>query len=145
MDILKELLALFGFGPENLQALLYISLASVFIPQVAKKSTDKIKPELVACISGLVSGLVFLSLSAKGGMVGLVLGAFWTAAYKPIMRVLYKYWPELEEKVSAKPQKLVQTPDGLELRDADVVSGKNEETQLYVVTVPKEKRDGDSK
>jgi hypothetical protein len=60
--------------------------------------------------------------------------------YKPLMRLAYKRWPELEDKVSAKPQKVVQTPGGVVVRDADAESSADEHTLLHIdaPSVPKE-------
>jgi hypothetical protein len=103
METLKELLALFGFGPENIQAVLYISLASVFVPQLVKRSLPMVRGELLAALSGAVAGAMLVAPPAKGALLGVILAAFWTIAYKPVMRLVYKKWPDLEDKLSARP------------------------------------------
>jgi hypothetical protein len=111
MDTLKELLALAGFGPENIQALLYISLASVFVPQFVKRSFPMVRAELISVLSGAGAGVAFLPDPARAAVVGIVIACFWTAAYKPVMRLVYKKWPDLEDKVSAVPR-LKRMADG---------------------------------
>ena len=103
MDTLKELLALAGFGPENIQALLYISLASVFVPQVVKRNLPTVRAELISVLAGACAGVALLPDPAKAVVVGVVTASFWTAAYKPVMRLVYKRWPDLEDKMSARP------------------------------------------
>jgi hypothetical protein len=135
MDTLKEMLALFGFGPDNIQAVLYISLASVFVPQLVKRTIPTIRPELLAAVSGAVAGYMLWSSPAKGALVGIILGSFWTAMYKPLMRLAYKRWPELEERVSAKPV-LKRMADGSvgikEDEDAKTRILTAEERELFV-------------
>ena len=129
METLKELLAVLGFGPDNIQAVLYISLASVFGTQVLKRSLPRVRGELLACVLGMFVGAVLMPLVLEGALVGAVIAAFWTVAYKPLMRMAYKRWPDLEERVSAKPVvKAVQTPTGVEVRDITVPSGDDEKT-----------------
>lgn len=146
METLKELLALAGFGPEYIQALLWISLASVFVPQIIKRSVPRIHPELLSVLAGAGSAVAFLPDTAKAVMLGIIVASFWTVAYKPVMRLVYKRWPDLEEKLSAAPtKKAVQTPSGVEVRDITVPSGADEKT-LFIgapteapdTTVPKE-------
>ena len=111
MDTLKELLALAGFGPENIQALLYISLASVFVPQVVKRNLPAVRAELISVLAGAGAGVALLPDPAKAVVVGVIIASFWTAAYKPVMRLVYKRWPDLEDKVSAVPR-LKRMADG---------------------------------
>ena len=129
METLKDILALLGLGPNALQALLCISLASVFVPQLVKRRCPRGWPELIAVVAGAGAGVVFLP-PTKGVVAGIIAGAFWTIMYKPIMRRVYKKWPELEDKMSAQ-KKVVQKADGtLEERDATQPSGANEKTVL---------------
>ena len=104
MDTLKELLALAGFGPEYIQALLWISLASVFVPQIIKRSLPTVRAELISVLAGAGAAVAFLPDTAKAVTLGIIVASFWTVAYKPFMRYfVYKRWPDLEEKLSAKP------------------------------------------
>ncbi len=147
METLKELLALAGFGPEHIQALLYISLASVFVPQIIKRSLPTVRAELISVLAGAGAAVAFLPDTAKAVTLGIIVASFWTIAYKPVMRLVYKKWPDLEEKLSARPTvKAVQTPSGVEVRDITVPSGADEKTLFIGAptespddTVPKDK------
>lgn len=111
MDTLKELLALAGFGPENIQAALYISLASVCVPQVIKRRFPMVRAELLSVLAGAGAGVAFLPDPARAAVVGIIIASFWTVAYKPVMRLVYKRWPDLEDKMSAVPR-LKRMDDG---------------------------------
>lgn len=119
MDTLKELLALFGFGPENIQAVLYISLGSIFGTQVLKRLCPSLRAELLSVILGGICGSAFLPDPLKGALAGFILGSFWTAMYKPLMRLAYKRWPDLEDKVSAKPKVKVDKDGNIGVKVGD--------------------------
>lgn len=129
METLKELLAVLGFEPENIQAVLYISLASVFGTHFLKKRVSFVSGESISILLGAFSGAFLWAAHVQGALVGAILGSFWTVAYKPLMRMAYKKWPDLEDKLSAAPQKkAVQTPTGVEVRDITVPSAPDEKT-----------------
>jgi len=77
--------------------------------------------------------LGFWPTYALGGglFLALIVGFANPFLYTIGVKAAYHYFPWLEQKLSARPRKIVQTPNGFEERDITVPSAANEKTVLY--------------
>lgn len=66
---------------------------------------------------------------ADGGVfAALIIGVASPTVYVAAVKTLYRYLPWLEPKMSARPTKIVQTPEGYEERDITQPSNPDEKT-----------------